>query len=36
MRCASADTAIPMSKTLEDSFLAKSQLADTVARLLAY
>ncbi|NRF39257.1 thiamine pyrophosphate-dependent enzyme [Pedobacter foliorum] len=36
MRCASADTAIPMSKTLEDSFLAKSQLADTVKRLLAY
>lgn len=36
MRCASADTAIPMSKTLEDSFLAKSQLADTVSRLLAY
>nr|WP_068888242.1 dehydrogenase E1 component subunit alpha/beta [Pedobacter panaciterrae] len=36
MRCASADTAIPMSKTLEDSFLAKSSLADTVKRLLAY
>lgn len=36
MRCASADTAIPMSKTLEDSFLAKSNLPDTVKRLLAY
>ncbi|ATP57892.1 dehydrogenase [Pedobacter ginsengisoli] len=36
MRCASADTAIPMSKTLEDSFLAKSNLADTVKHLLAY
>jgi len=36
MRCASADTAIPMNKTLEDSFLAKSKLADTVASLLAY
>lgn len=36
MRCASIDTAIPMSKVLEDSFLAKSNLADTVKRLLAY
>ncbi|ETZ24282.1 thiamine pyrophosphate-dependent enzyme [Pedobacter sp. V48] len=36
MRCASADTAIPMSKPLEDSFLAKSNLPDTVKRLLAY
>jgi len=36
MRCASADTAIPMSKTLEDSFLAKSNLPETVKRLLAY
>ena len=36
MRCASADTAIPMSKMLEDSFLAKSSLPDTVKRLLAY
>ncbi|WP_449440126.1 alpha-ketoacid dehydrogenase subunit alpha/beta [Pedobacter steynii] len=36
MRCASADTAIPMSKTLEDSFLAKSSLPETVKRLLAY
>lgn len=36
MRCASSDTAIPMNKILEDDFLAKSRLADTVARLLAY
>jgi len=36
MRCASIDTAIPMSKTLEDAFLAKNNLTDTVNRLLAY
>jgi 2-oxoisovalerate dehydrogenase E1 component len=36
MRCASSDTAIPMSKVLEDDFLAKSRLQDTVKRLLAY
>lgn len=36
MRCASNDTAIPMSKSLEDDFLAKSRLQDTVKRLLAY
>lgn len=36
MRCASIDTAIPMSKSLEDDFLAKSRLQDTVKRLLAY
>lgn len=36
MRCASNDTAIPMNKILEDDFLAKSRLADTVERLLAY
>ncbi|SDJ29445.1 2-oxoisovalerate dehydrogenase E1 component [Pedobacter sp. ok626] len=36
MRCASSDTAIPMSKALEDDFLAKSRLQDTVKRLLAY
>jgi 2-oxoisovalerate dehydrogenase E1 component len=36
MRCASSDTAIPMSKVLEDDFLAKSRLADTIKRLLAY
>jgi 2-oxoisovalerate dehydrogenase E1 component len=36
MRCASLDTAVPMSKVLEDSFLAKSRLPQTVSRLLAY
>ncbi|MBG6236540.1 2-oxoisovalerate dehydrogenase E1 component [Pedobacter sp. CAN_A7] len=36
MRCASLDTAIPMNKTLEESFLAKSRLPDTVERLLNY
>lgn len=36
MRCASLDTAIPMSKILEESFLAKSKLAETVNKLLAY
>lgn len=36
MRCASEDTAIPMNKVLEDAFLAKSKLHDTISRLLAY
>lgn len=36
MRCASLDTAIPMSKILEDSFLAKSKLDQTVKKILAY
>jgi 2-oxoisovalerate dehydrogenase E1 component len=36
MRCASSDTAIPMSKVLEDSFLAKSRLKATIQQLLAY
>lgn len=36
LRCASLDTAIPMSKVLEDSFLAKSKLAATVEKLLKY
>ena len=36
MRCASLDTAIPMNKTLEESFLAKSRLPETVERLLNY
>jgi len=36
MRCASLDTAIPMSKVLEDSFLAKSRLAETVEKILAF
>lgn len=36
MRCASLDTAIPMGKMLEDQFLAKSRLDQTVKKLLAY
>ena len=36
LRCASLDTAIPMSKVLEDSFLAKSKLAETVEKILKY
>jgi 2-oxoisovalerate dehydrogenase E1 component len=36
MRCASLDTAIPMNKALEDSFLAKSRLHETVMKLKAY
>lgn len=36
MRCASLDTAIPMNKMLEDSFMAKSRLHETVQKLLAY
>ena len=36
MRCASLDTAIPMNKTLEDLFLAKSRLHQTVQKLLAW
>jgi 2-oxoisovalerate dehydrogenase E1 component len=36
LRCASLDTAIPMSKVLEDSFLAKSKLGKAVEKLLAY
>jgi 2-oxoisovalerate dehydrogenase E1 component len=36
MRCASLDTAIPMNKALEDQFLAKSRLEETMERLLKY
>ncbi|WP_316840604.1 dehydrogenase E1 component subunit alpha/beta [Pedobacter gandavensis] len=36
MRCASSDTAIPMSKVLEDNFLAKSRLSGVIDKLLAY
>ncbi|MCX2495544.1 thiamine pyrophosphate-dependent enzyme [Pedobacter sp. PF22-3] len=36
MRCASLDTAIPMSKLLEDNFLAKARLAETINKLLKY
>ncbi|RZL48286.1 MAG: dehydrogenase [Pedobacter sp.] len=36
LRCASLDTAIPMNKILEDSFLAKSRLGEMVEKILAY
>lgn len=36
MRCASLDTAIPMSKVLEEDFLAKARLAETINKLLRY
>ncbi|MGO4878711.1 thiamine pyrophosphate-dependent enzyme [Pedobacter psychrotolerans] len=36
MRCASLDTAIPMSKILEEDFLAKARLAQTIDKLLKY
>lgn len=36
IRCASLDTAIPMSKELEDNFLAKSRLAEKLQALLNY
>lgn len=36
MRCASLDTAIPMSKVLEDDFLAKARLGEYIDKLLAY
>jgi 2-oxoisovalerate dehydrogenase E1 component len=36
MRCASLDTAIPMSKALEDNFLAKSKLHQAVNQLINY
>lgn len=36
IRCASLDTAIPMSKALEDNFLANSRLSDAIKKLLNY
>jgi 2-oxoisovalerate dehydrogenase E1 component len=36
MRCASLDTPVPFNLELEKNFLAKSRLADTVEKLLAY
>ncbi|GAB3920411.1 alpha-ketoacid dehydrogenase subunit alpha/beta [Mucilaginibacter myungsuensis] len=36
MRCASLDTAIPMSRALEDDFLAKARLEEAMGRLLGY
>ena len=36
LRCASLDTAIPMNKALEDEFLAKARLTETIEKLLKY
>ncbi|SEM99221.1 2-oxoisovalerate dehydrogenase E1 component [Mucilaginibacter gossypiicola] len=36
MRCGSLDTAIPMSKALEEQFLAKTRLEESMERLLGY
>jgi len=36
MRCASLDTPIPFSIELENNFLAKARLEETVAKLLSY
>jgi 2-oxoisovalerate dehydrogenase E1 component len=36
LRCAGLDTAIPMNKALEDQFMAKSRLDETMAKLLGY
>ena len=36
MRCGSLDTAIPMSKVLEDDFLAKARLGEVITKLLSY
>jgi 2-oxoisovalerate dehydrogenase E1 component len=36
MRCGSLDTAIPMNKALEDQFLAKARLEESMVKLLAY
>lgn len=36
IRCASLDTAIPMSKALEDNFLANARLEDSISKLINY
>ena len=36
MRCGSLDTAIPMNKALEDQFLAKARLEESMVKLLGY
>ncbi len=36
MRCASLDTPVPFSITLEQNFLAKSRLEETIEKLLGY
>jgi 2-oxoisovalerate dehydrogenase E1 component len=36
MRCASLDTPVPFSITLENNFLAKARLHDYIERLIEY
>jgi len=36
MRCASLDTAIPMNKDLENQFMAKARLEESMGKLLSY
>ncbi len=36
IRCASLDTAIPMSKALEDNFLANARLEESIKKLISY
>ncbi|HVW96378.1 MAG TPA: dehydrogenase E1 component subunit alpha/beta [Mucilaginibacter sp.] len=36
MRCASLDTPVPMHKKLEEQFMAKARLEETMTRLLSY
>jgi 2-oxoisovalerate dehydrogenase E1 component len=36
MRCASLDTPIPFSVILENNFLARSRLAESVHKLMSY
>lgn len=36
IRCASLDTAIPMSKALEDNFLASARLEESIEKLINY
>ncbi len=36
IRCASLDTAIPMSKALEDNFLANARLEESISKLINY
>ncbi len=36
MRCASLDTPIPMNKALEDNFMAKARLTETIEKLISF
>jgi len=36
MRCASLDTPVPFSIELENNFLAKARLGETIEKLLSY